>query len=72
MKKFNGISHNEEFKILYEIENLQNTDFVEHNTVDRIPHGLGFTSDVLLNDKMTLMDFSEMTGLEEYNKTERK
>jgi hypothetical protein len=73
MVKYNGISENEELNKFYKIENIENTEVAElQDTNGKKPDGLGFTSDVLLNGKMTLLDFSEMTGLEVFNKTERK
>lgn len=73
MVKYNGISKNEELNKFYKIENIENTEVAPLQETDgKKPDGLGFTSDVLLNGKMTLLDFSEMNGLEIYNKTERK
>lgn len=73
MAKYNGISENEELAKFYKIENIENTELAPLEEADgKKPDGLGFTSDVLLNGKMTLLDFSEMNGLEIYNKTARK
>ena len=72
MKKYNGSTDNEEFKSVYKIENLQNTDFAEKDAIPKKRHGLGFMDDSLFNDNTTLMDLGMMTGLEVYNKTARK
>ena len=70
--KLNRLNNNEEFKKFSKIENIQNTDFMENTIVDKNPKGLGFSSDILFNDQFTFMDLGEMTGLEVFNKVERK
>ena len=72
MTDFKYISNSEEFKSVYKIENLQNTDFAEKGAITKTRYGLGFMDDSLINNNFTLMDLGEMTGLDVYNKTERK
>ena len=72
MKDYKYISNNEEFKSVYKIENLQNTDFASKGAIPKKRHGLEFMDDSLFNDNTTLMDLGMMTGLEVYNKVERK
>ena len=72
MKNFKSLNDSEEFKSVYKIENLQNTDFAEKGAISKERHGLGFTDDTLINAQFTPMDLGEMTGLDVYNKTERK
>lgn len=73
MGKFNDIENNEELDIYYKIENIQNIDFEKDQETDNnIPDRLGSTNDMLLNGNITLINFNELNGLEEYNKIEKR
>ena len=72
LKNFKAQSDRDEFRSFYKIENMQNTNAVDDIKMDRDEDNLGFGSNGLLNDQFTLLNLSEMTGLDIYNKTERK
>ena len=72
LKNFKSQSDRDEFRSFWKIENMQNTNSVENIQIDNDNDNLGFSSSGLLNDQFSLMDLSEMTGLDVYNKTERK
>ena len=73
LKVFKSSGDQEEFKSFYKIENIQNTDLAANININKKMNNLGFKSNSpFFNDQFTLMDFGEITGLEDYSKTELK